>query len=270
MDSTAAAHRQRSQRSGGYAPAVRIATFNVLHGRAPSDGRVDLHRFARAVRTIDADVLALQEVDRRQRRSGSADLTAVAAEAGGYASARFVPTLLGEPGTWRAAADDDDGDSPAYGIALLSRMPVLSERTVRLPALRVPVPVLRAGRRVQRVRDEPRVAAVARVMTPDGELTVVSTHLSFVAGWNLLQLRHLARAVHGELPLVVAGDLNLRPRAVRVTSRLRPLAAGATFPSHAPVRQIDHLLGRGVAATGGQVWDLPLSDHRALSVELHV
>jgi endonuclease/exonuclease/phosphatase family metal-dependent hydrolase len=53
-------------------------------------------------------------------------------------------------------------------------------------------------------------------------------------------------------------------------SRLRPLAAGATFPAHAPVRQIDHLLGRGVTATGGQVWDLPLSDHRALSVELHV
>ena len=107
-------------------------------------------------------------------------------------------------------------------------------------------------------------------MTPDGELTVVSTHLSFVAGWNLLQLRHLVRALREERPLVVAGDLNLRPRAVRVTSRLRPLAAGATFPAHAPVRQIDHLLGRGVAATGGQVWDLPLSDHRALSVELHV
>ena len=247
---------------------MRLATFNVLHGRAPADGRVDLDRFAAAVRTLDADVLALQEVDRAQPRSGSADLTAVAAEAGGYTSARFVPALEGEPGAWRPAAAD--GTGPAYGVALLSRLPVLAERTVRLPALRVPVPVVFSGRRrVQVVRDEPRVAAVARLATDDGELTVVSTHLSFLAGWNLLQLRRLVAGLASEQRLVVAGDFNLPTDQVVRVSRLRPLAAGATFPAHAPVRQIDHLLGRGgVRATGGRTWDLPLSDHRALSAEL--
>jgi endonuclease/exonuclease/phosphatase family metal-dependent hydrolase len=249
---------------------VRLATFNVLHGRAPADGRVDLDRFAAAVRTVDADVLALQEVDRAQSRSGSADLTAVAAQAGGYASARFVPALLGEPGSWRPATSDDRDGSPAYGVALLSRLPVLSERTVRLPALRVPVPVVFSGRRrVQVVRDEPRVAAVARLATPSGELTVVSTHLSFLVGWNLLQLRRLVRALAEEERLVVAGDFNLAPDQVVRASRLRPLAAGATFPAHAPVRQIDHLMARGaVSGTGARVWDLPLSDHRALSLEV--
>ena len=249
---------------------MRLATFNVLHGRAPADGRVDLDRFASAVRTLDADVLALQEVDRAQPRSGSADLTAVAAEAGQYACARFVPALVGEPGSWRPAADGDPAGAPAYGVALLSRLPVLSERTVRLPALRVPVPVVFSGRRrVELVRDEPRVAAVARLAAGDGELTVVSTHLSFLAGWNLLQLRRLVQGLAGEQRLVVAGDLNLATDAVVRASRLRPLAAGATFPAQAPVRQIDHLLARGaVAGTGARVWDLPLSDHRALSVEL--
>jgi endonuclease/exonuclease/phosphatase family metal-dependent hydrolase len=249
---------------------VRLATFNVLHGRSPADGRVDLDRFAAAVRTLDADVLALQEVDRAQPRSGSADLTAVAAEAGGYASARFVPALEGEPGSWRPADDDGDGSAPAYGVALLSRLQVLAERTVRLPALRLPVPVVFSGRRrVQVVRDEPRVAAVARLATEDGALTVVSTHLSFLAGWNLWQLRRLVRGLADEQRLVVAGDFNLLTDQVVRASRLRPLAAGATFPAHAPVRQIDHLLGRGsVAATGGRTWDLPLSDHRALSVEI--
>jgi endonuclease/exonuclease/phosphatase family metal-dependent hydrolase len=249
---------------------MRLATFNVLHGRAPSDGRVDLDRFASAVATLDADVLALQEVDRAQPRSGSADLTAVAAEAGGYPHARFVPALRGEPGSWLPAADGDSDGAPAYGVALLSRVPVLAERTVRLPALRVPVPVVFSGRRrVEVVRDEPRVAAVARLGTADGELTVVSTHLSFLAGWNVLQLRRLVQALAGEQRLVVAGDLNLPTDRVVRASRLRPLAAGATFPAHAPVRQIDHVLGRGeVSGTGARVWDLPLSDHRALSVEL--
>ena len=249
---------------------MRLATFNVLHGRAPADGRVDLDRFRRAVATLDADVLALQEVDRAQPRSGSADLTALAAEAGGYGYARFVPALHGEPGSWRPATDGDLDGSPGYGVALLSRLPVVSEWTVRLPALRVPVPVVFSGRRrLQVVRDEPRVAAVARLTTEDGELTVVSTHLSFLVGWNVLQLRRLVQALAGEPRLVLAGDLNLPPDRVVRASRLRPLAAGATFPAHAPVRQIDHLLAAGpVTGTGARVWDLPLSDHRALSVEL--
>ncbi len=67
----------------GHTSAVRLATFNVLHGRSPRDGRVDLDRFASVVRALDADVLALQEVDRDQPRSHGADLTAVAAEAMG-------------------------------------------------------------------------------------------------------------------------------------------------------------------------------------------
>jgi endonuclease/exonuclease/phosphatase family metal-dependent hydrolase len=91
---------------------VRLATFNVLHGRAPADGRVDLDRFASAVATLDADVLALQEVDRSQSRSGSADLTALAAEAGSCGYARFVPALHGEPRSWRPATSAGGEGSP--------------------------------------------------------------------------------------------------------------------------------------------------------------
>ncbi len=39
---------------------MRLATFNILHGRSLVDGRVDVARFADAVRGSDADVLALQ------------------------------------------------------------------------------------------------------------------------------------------------------------------------------------------------------------------
>jgi endonuclease/exonuclease/phosphatase family metal-dependent hydrolase len=62
---------------------MRLATFNILHGRSLHDGVVDLGRLADAIRFLDADILAIQEVDRDQPRSHLADLTAVAAEAMG-------------------------------------------------------------------------------------------------------------------------------------------------------------------------------------------
>ena len=45
---------------------MRLATFNLLHGRSLTDGLVDSDRLAAAVAALDADVLALQEVDRDQ------------------------------------------------------------------------------------------------------------------------------------------------------------------------------------------------------------
>ena len=247
---------------------MRLATFNVLHGRSPQDGRVDVDRFAAAVRELDADVLALQEVDRDQPRSHGADLTAVAAEAGGYRDARFGAALCGLPGRWRRSDEAALIGTPQYGVALLSRVPVASWEVVRLPAVPVPVPVLFPGRRrPEVVRDEPRVAVVARLATG---LSVVSTHLTFVPLWNQLQLRLLARRVPRNQPLVLMGDLNLAPDVVVRRTRMRPLAAGLTFPAHAPTAQLDHVVGRGVVPSGtGGARALPLSDHRALVAEVH-
>lgn len=58
-----------------------MATFNVLHGRSPRDGRVDADRLTTAIRHLDTDLLALQEVDHAQPRSNHLDLTALAAAA---------------------------------------------------------------------------------------------------------------------------------------------------------------------------------------------
>jgi endonuclease/exonuclease/phosphatase family metal-dependent hydrolase len=83
---------------------MRMATFNILHGRSIDDGKVDVDRLADCVRRLDADVLALQEVDCDQPRSAMADLTAVAAEAMGAVSHRFVAAVSGTPGaSWMAA-----------------------------------------------------------------------------------------------------------------------------------------------------------------------
>ncbi len=144
---------------------------------------------------------------------------------------------------------------------------------MRVPPLPRPVPLL-LGRPLRPVvvRDEPRVAVAAEVAADAGNITVATTHLSFVPGWNLLQLRRLVRALvrgAGPGPLVLTGDLNTGPRRAARVSGLTGLAAGRTFPAPEPRTQLDHLLGRGVRASDGAVHHLPVSDHRALGVTLH-
>jgi endonuclease/exonuclease/phosphatase family metal-dependent hydrolase len=250
---------------------VRIATFNVLHGRSLTDDSVDLERFATAVADLDADVLGLQEVDRDQPRSHGADMAEVAAAAMDARHVRFVAALSGTPGeSWTAADGEEPPGSPAYGIALISRHPVLSWQVVRLPAPAVRVPLRVPGSRLPvLVRDEPRVAIAALVKSPFGTVTVCTTHLSFVPGWNRRQLRTVMTAAGGgDGPFVLTGDLNMGPRPAARVSGLRPIAAGATFPAHHPRRQIDHVLARGPVAAAGpaEAVQLPLSDHRALVV----
>ena len=250
-----------------------FATFNILHGRSPVDDRVDVGRFAEAVKELDADVLALQEVDRNQPRSGHADLTAVAAEAMGAVDHRFVAALAGTPGaTWMAATGEEQPDAAAYGIALLSRWPVGSWQVVRLGKPPAPVPMrFHGSRRPQLVRDEPRVAVVATVPTPSGgPVTVANAHLSFVGWWGGVQLRRLLRALGGADPLLVVGDLNMSLSRAAAISGLRPLLAEPTFPAPEPSEQLDHVLARGAVGpvVGSGVVELPLSDHRAAYVDL--
>jgi endonuclease/exonuclease/phosphatase family metal-dependent hydrolase len=144
---------------------VRLATFNLLHGRSLADGLVDPDRLTGAVTALDADILALQEVDRDQSRSGNLDLTAIAAGALDAPEHRFAAAVVGTPGErFRPLTHDDDGHGePCYGVGLISRYPVRSWQVTRLrPApVRSPVYVPGPGGGLILLRDEPRVVLAA-------------------------------------------------------------------------------------------------------------
>lgn len=253
---------------------MRLATLNLLNGMSLSDRQVVPDRLADAVEELRADVVGLQEVDRLQPRSHSADLTSAVAESMDTSHWRFVPALIGTPGgDWRAAVDDDhDGPEAAYGIGLVSRWPVTSWHVVRLPAAPVRSPIVLPGSRsVIWLQDEPRVGLAAVVQTPIGEVTIATTHLSFVPVWNGVQLRRLTREL-ARLPgpRVLLGDLNMPPPFPRALSGWRALARTATYPAWEPRIQLDHVLASGVLppVTSVQAPQLAVSDHRALLVEL--
>ncbi len=265
--------RARRSRNGTIG-IVRLATFNILNGRSTDDDRVDVDRFAAAIRTLDADVLALQEVDRDQPRSQGLDLTSVAAETMGATDHRFVAAMSGTAGTagmaWQAATGDEQPGTPLYGIALLSRYPMRNWQVVRLPPFPVPVPLWHRGGRPHLARDEARVAIIATVETPRGDAWVAATHLSYLSGSNVLQLRRLARALAVKpAPAILMGDLNMRPPMAQRFTRMEALSTALTFPAHQPEYQIDHILSRGISgANSGESIRLPLSDHLALTVEV--
>jgi len=249
---------------------IRLATFNVQHGRSRADGRVDAARLARAVVSLDADVVGLQEVDRGQRRSGGSDLAREVAEAAG-AHYAYVPALAGQvaghgPLGRRRARGDEAEQVPGYGIALLSRYPVRAWYRLRLP---VAGPWLFG--RVQVWRDEPRAALAAVVDTPEGPLTVVTTHLSSWRRWNRVQLRWLVRWLRRvPRPVVLLGDLNIRGRIPAESTGWRALARVDTYPVGKPSIQIDHVLADGDVHAAGpaRAPDLGVSDHRAVVVDV--
>ncbi|MER7769063.1 endonuclease/exonuclease/phosphatase family protein [Kitasatospora sp. NPDC096140] len=241
---------------------VRLATFNVLHGQQlPDDGRppgpasdtAGVHPLVDAVVSLDADVVALQELDRFQERSGRVDQARAIAEATGAADWRYASAFHARSGPGRTWAPDrsepglrvygpkdagQDGEVPSHGIALLSRLPVLDWRARRFgaPPVAVPLPVSgRAGLTV--IRDHPRVALAAVLQGRRGPFTAVALHLSFVPGWNLRQLLAVHRWIAGlPRPHVLLGDFNIPgaiPAAALGTAEFLAPSKPATPPPRA-------------------------------------
>ncbi len=156
--------------------ALTVATYNV-HRCVGRDGRRDARRVLAVLRELDADVIALQELE--WQPAAALDLLAEFARELGCAGIAG-PTLLERTGH--------------YGNAVLTRLPVGAVHRVDLS-----VP----GR-------EPRGALDLVLEAPRGALRVIATHLGLAPAERRRQIRRilaLLAPVRPE-PVVLLGDLN--------------------------------------------------------------
>ena len=167
-----------------------VTSWNLLHGMAiPPQSTITLSDAIEKLH-IDSqsDVIALQEVDVQQKRSGHGNQVAEIAAAMGARHWAFAPAMYGTPGEkWHGIKDamvfDQDSSVPneaMYGIGIVSKIPVKRWHRINLGKAPLGMPLLVAGEKRPRliyVSDEPRAALVAEL---ENGISVTTTHLSFV------------------------------------------------------------------------------------------
>ena len=163
---------------------MRVATFNVQRG-TPSAGAREaglsagdaLEAAATELSELGLDVLALQEVDEPLRGLAPSAYRSLSA-ASNLANRRFAPArrLL----TAFAAALRGRRRS-GYGIALATRLPVLSWKVLRLPSWKSPIRRDLSGERGvagRYIRFEEQRMAIVAALDAGRPLLVCATHLA--------------------------------------------------------------------------------------------
>jgi endonuclease/exonuclease/phosphatase family metal-dependent hydrolase len=240
---------------------VRVLVYNI-HAGKDAAGVDNLERVAQVVRSTSADVVLLQEVDRGTARSGGADHPVRLSELTGMRVA-FGRSLIFQGGD--------------YGIAVLSRWPITSERTIPLP---VNPPQDRSGS-----LHEPRVALQVVIASPAGELNVINTHIDASRDdrWRRQEIATVLAVVDSTSGTVLfGGDLNSTPDGeIQASVRSRGLRdawlvcgrgdepAGMTYPADSSIKRIDYLYFRGTTScSAAEVIRTSASDHRPLLVRV--
>jgi len=231
---------------------LRVLTYNIHHG-AGTDGVIDLERIAAVIRAADADLVALQEVDRGVERTGRVD------------QPTELAALTGMRVIFEKNITYQGGD---YGNAVLTRLPVLKHTNHYLPQTRP---------------GEQRGMLEVHVIKAGRPMVFFATHFDYHADdtERLASADMLRGLVEGlaNKQVVVAGDLNTTPGSA-VMGKLESFlqdshrpedGSGYTYPAGEPDRRIDYVLSHpesGYKVVSCRVMDEAVaSDHRPLLVE---
>jgi endonuclease/exonuclease/phosphatase family metal-dependent hydrolase len=196
---------------------MRIASYNIRKA-VGLDWRRDPHRIVDVIGEIDADIVVLQEADKRLgERPGVLPLDRLAQDHD------YVLADLGTAGRSHGW----------HGNAILYRVDRMSAPATR----RIPLPAF-----------EPRGAIAAR-FGREG-LAVIGAHLALIPGIRLRQVRTLCAQAQGfDMPTIIGGDFNHWARTLPAGQH-RVITPGPSFHASRELAALDRfILVGGVEAT---------------------
>ncbi len=194
---------------------LRIASYNV-HGFVGTDGLRNVARVASVIRSLDVEVIALQEVNFHLGAGGHPEPLEILQELTNFEA-------VGAPIQRR--------DGLPFGNVLLTRLPIASTRRICLdyPGC------------------EPRTALEVRIASAPRPLHVIATHLGLWPGERRFQVRTILEHVAGDEQsvTVLLGDFNewfLVGRPLRwLHARFGRGPSVRTYPSRFPLFALDRI-----------------------------
>ena len=207
---------------------IRVASYNMRKAIG-TDRRRRPDRTLEVLRELDADVVALQEADRRFGTRASAIPLHMIEEHSDYKPVAF---------------DARDGSLGWHGNALLVRksVEILHKELLHLPSL------------------EPRGAVMADICLDGEELRVIGMHLDLSGLWRRQQARFVLNHLESResaMPAVLMGDLNewsVRGGCLRDFGHHLAFAdCGRSFHVRRPVARLDRIMvtpGLGIDECG--------------------
>jgi endonuclease/exonuclease/phosphatase family metal-dependent hydrolase len=250
---------------------LRIVTYNIAHGRGlkPIQGlgsrrgmRAQIMKIGRLLRSLDPDVVAIQEIDEDSSWAGNFDQLEFLRRC-----ARFPHAVFGVNNRRNGLLRFN------YGNAILSKHPITDAENIVF------------GKKAIGEKG----FLYAEIDVRGGCVPFVNMHLHHSSRarrlkqvgmvMDYLDRKHLERRANWRVPPIVCGDMNNPSHKTDATSSLLRYflkhgryalypASGGTYPSLLPQRLLDFVfLPPGCPGTGCRVVRSFLSDHRPVVVE---
>lgn len=232
---------------------LKVVSYNIFNAQHPDkNGESTLKEIADFISEEDPDFVALQEVDSATHRLAKLN-------GGRYFS--LADSLAERTGMHASFGKALDFDGGGYGIAMLSRKPINTQK--------VQLPNPKDG--------EPRVLLTTKLSTDTGQkLIFAATHLDHQYEENRLRQVDVFNELllkKNKLPVILAGDFNFEPgdtgyRAMdekwidvadQQQENIQP-----TYPAGNPKKRIDYIwLSKNVdwKLLDYQIYDVDYSDH---------
>jgi len=215
---------------------ITLASYN-MHKAVGLDGKRDPHRVLKVLQEIDADIVALQEADKRIGGRGSTVPHELIDSHGMYKPVHFGIRHKRRFEKVRKHADRilkvNTRNIGWHGNAILVKdhIEVLDCAAIELPTL------------------EPRGAVIAELMVGDRPLRVVGMHLDLSGLWRKRQMRTILEAVAkrpNKMPTVLMGDTNEWRTEAGCLREIEPefhlAPTGASFHARHPVAALDRII----------------------------